>query len=426
VENKTDAHRLYVRRTVCGEPFKSQEPSPVKGVGAQRDQPTHVLFIIDRYMHANAGAERVLLKITQLLPAFGFRCSVVTFNDGDHGTTLPSDISAFRCPVHILALRRTWGVKSWQAATKLIRILREQDVRIVHTFFETSDIWAGTIARLAGAPVVVSSRRDMGILRSLKHKFAYKLISRYQDRVLTVSDQVRHFCISHDRVPENKVTTIYNGIDADYFCPAVDRAAVRRSLGLPLDKLIVTTVGNVRYIKGTDNFVRVAEKVKNALNDVIFINVGAANEPQYFAQVNQLAEQLGVQDRLRFVGRTSDVLPYLQASNVFALLSRSEGFSNALIEAMSCALPCVATRVGGNPEAIKDHVTGYIVNPEDIDDAARRILFLLARPLAAGEIGFSAREQVLARFTLNRMVNQLVSVYTELLTRTPAVRRKLT
>jgi glycosyltransferase involved in cell wall biosynthesis len=113
------------------------------------------------------------------------------------------------------------------------------------------------------------------------------------------------------------------------------------------------------------------------------------------------------------MGSREDVLVLLKASDVFCLPSRSEGFSNALIEAMACGLPVVATNVGGNSEAVTDGVDGYLVAPESSVQIADRILLLLHCPARAQRLGYAARQTVEQRFSFDAMIRTLTQVYEE-------------
>src|SRR5947209_13244263 len=109
---------------------------------------------------------------------------------------------------------------------------------------------------------------------------------------------------------------------------------------------------------------RAAEKISRTNKKAVFVIVGGILEQDYFAELQGLAETLNISTNIRFAGRHQSATPFLQMSNVFALPSRSEGFSNALLEAMAAELPCVATDVGGNSEAIQNGLNGLIVEPE--------------------------------------------------------------
>src|SRR5216684_5034442 len=129
--------------------------------------PVHVLFVIDELCELG-GAERILLKMVRLLPKDLFRCSVVTFRIRED----LEELTEIGCPLYVFPLKKTYDFNALRMAMRLRNLIRREKVSIVHTFFETSDLWAGLVARLSGCPVLISSRRDMGILRSGKHRAA--------------------------------------------------------------------------------------------------------------------------------------------------------------------------------------------------------------------------------------------------------------
>jgi len=143
--------------------------------------------------------------------------------------------------------------------------------------------------------------------------------------------------------------------------------------------------------------------------------VGDAHEPEYALELHELARSLGLTDCVRFLGGTENVVSVLQKSDVFFLPSRSEGFSNALVEAMACGLPCVATRVGGNAEAIEDGVSGFLVPPEAPQLAADRILRLLRQREEARRMGRAAQKRVEEKFTAQAMMSNITAIYEQLL-----------
>ena len=124
---------------------------------------------------------------------------------------------------------------------------------------------------------------------------------------------------------------------------------------------------------------------------------------------------LGLARNFRFPGSREDVFAILRMSDAFCLPSRSEGFSNALIEAMAARLPCVVTNVGGNSEVVKQGETGFLVTSEDFQDLAARLTHLLDDPSLATEMGLRGEEVVHSRFTVQAMMGELVQVYQDLL-----------
>lgn len=367
---------------------------------------THVLFIIDQ-LCGMGGGERSLLHILRLLPKDRFRCSVVTFKE-DRGWFGFKD---FPCDLHYLPLERTYDFNAAKAALRLRKLIRSEKIDIVHTFFGTSDLWGGAIAKLSGVPVLISSRRDMGILRRPLHSVAYRLFAPMFDLVLTVSEEVRDFCIRHDHLKAEKVFTLHNAIDLEMAPVGPPSTELRNSLGLGGASQLICTVGHIRRVKGIDVLIRAAKKVCQEFPYAVFVIVGGVLEPDHLCELQELIRSLGLTENIRFLGPSEDVQSLLKISDVYCVASRSEGFSNALLEAMACGLPCVATRVGGNPEAVVENQSGFLVESEDPGELADRISRLLRNPALARKMGLEGRRIVEEKFTVSAMISRLIDIY---------------
>jgi len=403
--SETRPPRLDGQPTSTPPPSLEKAPYSPGRIGSK----VHILFLIDELCEPG-GAERVLLNMIRRMPQDRFRCSLATFD-------LDPNIAIFRdlpCPAYVFPIQRTYGASGFRAALKLRKLIRSQHVEILHTFHETSDTWGSLVAKWSGCPVLVSSRRDMGILRSAKHRMAYRLLSPMFDQVLTVSEEVRRFCIQQDNLHPSKVLTLYNGIDLERVAAARCPDDLRQRLGLAQASHLIVTVGHVRRVKGFDTFIQAAEIVRREFPRAVFLVVGDVSEPEHYRELQALIEQQGCAENVRFLGPSEDVFGFLKMSDVFCLLSRSEGFSNALLEAMACELPCVATRVSGTVEAIEDGVSGFLVATEDAESAADRILRLLRQPEEAKRMGQAGRKTVEEKFTVEGMMDKLTAVYDSL------------
>jgi glycosyltransferase involved in cell wall biosynthesis len=366
----------------------------------------HVLLVVDQFSRALGGGERIALKLAALLPKYGYRASILTFYVDSESTYLKS----FPCPVYLLPLRRVYDMNALRAAFELKRFLKEKQVQVVQTFFETSDLWAGFVAKAMAGTKLIWCRRDMGILRGRKHRIAYRIMASLgvPDTVFAVSEQVRQHCIRVDRVAPARVLTVYNGLDLAGWDTTARPA---RASG----RFLVSTVGNIRRVKGHDIFIRAAATVTQKFPNVSFSIAGEVLEPDYFNELKELVRELKLTGNVRFDSGVTNLQEYLSAADIFVLPSRSEGFSNAIIEAMAASLPVVATNVGGNAEAVEDGVSGFIVPPEDIAALSDAILRMLSNPAKAEEMGASGRERVKDNFTIDAMVHQITNVYASLL-----------
>jgi glycosyltransferase involved in cell wall biosynthesis len=364
----------------------------------------HVLLVLDQIPKSLGGGERIVLRLAALLPQYGYRVSILCFSAHPESAALQSP----PCPIYLLPLKRTYDLTAFRAALDLRRFLQQNRIQIVQTFFESSDLWAGGITKAMSSAKLIWSRRDMGILRARKHSIAYRLLANAPDAVFTVSEQVRRHCIDVDGVDPNRVQTIYSGLNLSGWSE-IDRPT--KTSG----NLIVTTVGNIRRVKGHDLFIRAAASIAPQFPGVRFTIAGDVLEPDYFIELQQLIRDLNLSDRFHFTGGVTNLREHLATSDIFVLPSRSEGFSNAIIEAMAASLPVVATNVGGNAEAVIDGVNGFIIPLEDPAALSAAVSRLISKPSLAKAMGKAGRSLVEEKFTAAAMMNQTTRVYRALL-----------
>ena len=186
-------------------PLLCLSPGTADAASAHSPGLPHVLLIVDGFPRTLGGGERVALRLAALLPRFGYRVSLLTFSLDPEGEFQPASSP---CPVYLLPLRRTYDLTALRGAMALRHLLKRQNVQIVQTFFESSDLWAGLVVRLVSRAKLVWSRRDMGILRGPKHALAYRALRNLPHAVFAVSEQVRQHALQVDRVGAARVGTL--------------------------------------------------------------------------------------------------------------------------------------------------------------------------------------------------------------------------
>jgi glycosyltransferase involved in cell wall biosynthesis len=239
-----------------------------------------------------------------------------------------------------------------------------------------------------------------------KHRIAYRLMARIPHAVVAVSEKVRQHCIQADGIDPGRVHTIYNGLNIERF--------VHTQNGFRGGQRVIS-VGNIRRVKGHDIFIRAVAIIAQQFPRARFSIAGEVLEPQYFQELHMLIDGLGLADRFHFEGGVTDLPSFLAEADIFVLPSRSEGFSNALIEAMASSLPVIATRVGGNAEAVQDGVTGLLVPTEDPDSLAKALRELLSDSERSRAMGEAGRRLAIREFSNDRVVNQVADIYHRLL-----------
>jgi glycosyltransferase involved in cell wall biosynthesis len=187
--------------------------------------------------------------------------------------------------------------------------------------------------------------------------------------------------------------------------------------------MLVTSVGNIRRVKGYDILIKAAASIVPHFSDVSFNIAGDVLEPGYFEELQALVRDLNLSNHFHFVGGVSDMRQHLFAADIFVLPSRSEGFSNAIVEAMAASLPVIATNVGGNAEAVEDGVSGLLVPSDDSDSLAVAIMRLLSDPNQAKAMGAAGRALATEYFTTEAMMSRIISAYSNLLAHIPSSQR---
>lgn len=388
-----------------GDPNVDRQETITREAFAAPIRKVRVLFVIDQ-LSVLGGGERALIQMVRGL-SNRFESSVVTFRGNVH----PEAVSLLEVPITVIPIRRTYSVSGLIGAVRLARVIRNKHVDVVHTFFETSDLYGGIVARLSGVRALISSRRDMGLLRSAKHKFAYRLVGRMCKRVITVSEAVRAHVLATDGLPAQRVTTLYTGVRT---APPVQNDALvelRRRLGIPAEARVVLTVANVLAWKGHHEFLEAAAVVHEQYRDVHFVVAGALNDNALHAALLAKRAALGLELCFHFAGEVRPVTPLYQLASVFCLLSKTEGLPNVVLEAMAAGTPVLATSVGGTGELVAHGKTGFLVEPESPRDAAARIVEMLKSPHRAQQMAEAARKRIQTKFSMEKMIQSLEGIY---------------
>jgi glycosyltransferase involved in cell wall biosynthesis len=207
-------------------------------------------------------------------------------------------------------------------------------------------------------------------------------------------------------VPPERIVHIPNGVDTDKAEPKTDYA-----LG---HQITVTFMGRLHAQKGLDVLLLAFQQVREELPQFSWrLRLIGAGERR--AQLEAMARQLAIDGAVEFLGQVDDPWPFLSQSDIFVLPSRSEGMSNALLEAMACALPCIATDIGGNNEVIAHLGNGLLVQPDGHEDLASALALLATDRKLRERLGQEALRTVGEGYSLDSVANRYIALYTSLL-----------
>jgi glycosyltransferase involved in cell wall biosynthesis len=328
------------------------------------------------------------------------------------GGGLAADAVRHGLPVDTYDIGPFHSARTLALQTRLARDIARRRIDVVHAYNFYGNVFAVPPARLAGARVVLASIRDCGPYLSPMQLRVQRLVCRAATRVVVNAGAVRDWLIA-DGYDAGRIVVIPNGVDLHRFHGPVDPAAVRAGLGLEADVPMVTVVSRVTRLKGLETFITAAALLVDRYPRVRFVIAGepAPGDGLYLASLRRLAVQLGVGERVVFAGLCREVPSLLAASTVVVMPSLNEALSNSLLEAMAAAVPTVATRVGGTPEAMADGESGLLVPPGDVRALSSRVGQLLDDRQMAAALGRAARGVVEQRFSLPQMVAATEQLY---------------
>lgn len=294
----------------------------------------------------------------------------------------------------------------------LRKLVYEKHISLIVTYHESSDFYGLALSRICHIPVI-SSRRDMSFKTRRRHNLAYRLVGKYFDSVISVSDAVKKEVIKRHWFPEERIVTIYNAITAKEYGKANDGIALKEEMGIDPNHPVVGVVANMRKIKGHHYFVHAASIIHRRHPDVEFLVVGYdARKPGFsIAELKQYGEAMGIGKHLHFIGGRKDTTDLISLFDVAVLASLSEGFSNVILEYMASSKPVVATEVGGNPEIVVHGQTGLLVPPADGEALANAILSILENREVAQRLGRSGRKRVEDKFSLDVMLRNYENLF---------------
>ncbi len=275
------------------------------------------------------------------------------------------------------------GIFYFISVLPLLRRLHQEfrfDLIDAH-FVYPDGVAACLLAKWFGCPVTITLRGTIGklakfFLRRKQIQWALATASR----VFSVSRSLQEIAVELECDPQ-KTRVIPNGIDCKVFRP-LDRVEARNRLGIPLDRTVLLSVGALCERKGHHRIMQVLPRLVAAHPKLLFVVVGSGGaEGDMGPQLTRLSRELGVAQHVRLVGACphDEIAVWLAAADIFCLATSNEGMANVLVEALSCGIPVVTTRVGGNAELVQDGVNGLLVSHGDSEALQNALLEALQR-----------------------------------------------
>lgn len=368
-----------------------------------------ILYIIDEITNITAGTERQLSQLIKHLDRDRFEPHLLVLRSSEW-----LDTDHFPCPKHSLELE---SVLSWTGLNKLNELkffISDKNFHVVQTQFPDSNVVGVIAAGKAGCKAVISTRRNTGFFYTRRVLFGTKLANRYATRFLANSELVVDAISKIENISPDQFSVIYNGLDPERFkIKDEELRSARVFMGAGENDTVVGIVANLRPVKDLGNFISAASIILSKRNNIKFAIVGGG-EDKITTDLKNMAENLGLGDNLRFMGRVENPMPFIKNFDVGVLTSTSEGLSNTLMEYGALGVPSVVTDIGGNSEVVQDGKSGILVPVKSPEKTAEAVERLVSDQEMRVKMGENALNTSWSRFSLAVSVKLHQALYQKL------------
>ena len=366
---------------------------------------------------AGGGAEFHLLTLCRYQKKQGMEVVVACLSEfGKDGRSLRRDFENEGIRVIRLCDGHRFELRSF---SRIVRLVETERPNIFHTHLPRADL-TGALARFLNPSVAWvcslhaiysddwSGRWSLPLLRFLWNR---------ADAIICISHAVSDWLIEGG-MPADRAKVIYYGIEPDKFSqPRVD---LRKEWALN-GSAIIGSIGRLEPRKGHDCLIEAMATLVKRLPNVLLLIAGH-DSWGYGVNLGRRIDELGLKDRVRLIGFQNDVVSFLNILDVFALATNSEGFGQVVIEAMAAGKPVVTSKIAPLTEIVADGETGLLVESRSPQSFASAIAQLLIDPMERHRMGARGRERVTKSFTAERMTQETLLLYENLLGQKSEVR----
>ncbi|MBW8848071.1 MAG: glycosyltransferase [Burkholderiales bacterium] len=360
--------------------------------------PLHVLEVIGNAIVG--GMETWVERFIERMPRSQFSFTALCPTEGPFAERLRAQgVEVFIVPMA--------DDPSWTSIQTTIALVNARGIDLLHAHLPRAHVLAGIAGRLTGRPVLATVHGRQLQMLDLE---VYRTLGSH----LSVVCRPSYFSALGLGVSPERLSCDTNGVDTAVFRPQRPAtSALRAALGLAPQTPLIGFVGRLSPEKGPEVFVRACLLLQQRQAQAHCV---VAGEGPMLAELLRLSEQLGLTQRLHFLGLREDMAALYNELDVVVSSSHSEAMPLALMEAMASGLPIVATRVGGVPELVEHGVTGWLVAPGDFNDIAGRCAVLASDPELRRRMGSHGRQRATERFDLGdgaarvgRLIRRLVN-----------------
>lgn len=367
-----------------------------------------VMHIINSF--SLAGAEKLVFDIAQTIDKEKydvFICAVGRSTNEMLEQKIKEDLC--KNSIKVFSLDKKLKENRFSTIIKLSKIIRENEIEIIHTHCPSPDFYGRIAAKITGRKRIYTTIHNTTGYSQISEKILGKFTSRY----IAISDQVKKYMVEDLYINEGKISIVHNGIDVlKYSESEVDVESYKTSLGLQADDIIISNIGRITEQKGHIYLIKSIKVVKEKYPNIKVLIVGNKDlDKPLYKKLKEIVIKEDLEKNILFLGDRQDIPEILKISDIFVFPSLYEGFSLVTLEVIASSTPIIATDVGSIREIVTHNKNGIIIPPKESTTIAESILLLLDNPSLAQSLSTNGQNDVIKRFSINQTTKKLEDIY---------------
>ena len=304
-------------------------------------------------------------------------------------------------------------INDTRAFLALYKIIKKEDYDIIHTHSSKAGFLGRIASKINKVPIIIHTVHGfpfndfMNFFKKNFYILIEKLLANWTDVLITVSNLNKKKIIDLGISKKDKIYNIYSGIDLKIFDRKNDRS-FKKELKLGDNEILIGAVGRLSGQKDPITLISAFDLVNKKFPDAHLVFVG---DGPLRNKITKMIKKLKLTSKVHLIGNIHNTWPVYHSLDLFVMSSIYEGLGRSITEALSCGVPVVCTAVEGVPEIIKNGETGFLVEPRDIEGLANSIIYSLQNLSVAKKIALEGRKFVHKNFDVNKMVQEIDSVY---------------
>ncbi|SHO51482.1 glycosyltransferase [Desulfopila aestuarii] len=374
-----------------------------------------VLIVISNLEYG--GAQRQAIELLNNLDSSEYEPYICSLSD--YAPLKNTIIDADR---RLIIIQKQWKFDI-SVVFKLIKLIKQLRIDIIHSFLFDSEIASRLAGRLCSVRAIIGSERNSNYSLKWRQLIAYRLTRNSVGIIIANSWAGAKFNSKMQGLPVDRYRVIHNGIDTNRFFPRPNLNEYKTSLGFDISDRLVGMFASFKTQKNHMLALKAMKRVFNQIPNTKFLMVGEKlhagmhGSDAYYNKIWTLVDQIGIREHCFFLGNRDDVEKLYCACDLTILPSLFEGTPNALLESMACGTPVIATDVSDNSIIIQDGISGLIVPLGDDQLLSEKIIGLLRNKTLLQQYGENASRRIIKEYTSKKLAEKTAFVYEEALAR---------